>query len=561
MSGRPPKTRVHIGCRASSKPKEVAGTLARQLAVGREIVVNATAREKRVAILEDGRLVELMHERPDERRIAGDVYLGVVEAIIPGLQAAFIDIGQEKSAFLHASDLQRDEEEEDDNATDPNGASKSSSSGNRDSRTKSRGGGRWRDRTYPPIQDAVSKGQSLIVQVTKEPIGTKGARVTTQVSLPGRFIVYMPSSSRVGISRKIEDREERRRLRKMAKEVLKGDSGSVIIRTVGEELTKKTFQRELKSLRKSWEKAGRRAQGMKAPALVYEDARMTSSTIRDLFNDRVDSLTVDSVDLHHEIKSYLGQVDPDLLDRVTLYNGQKPLFDELNIEEEIRRAFRRKVDLPSGGHVIIEQTEALVSIDVNTGRYTGRKDPSETIFRTNMDAAVEIARQLRLRDVGGIIVIDFIDMDDPNSRAKVEQKMRTLLSRDRARTKIFGISELGLLQLSRQRVSPSLHQQMMEPCSYCEGTGRILAPQTVVRRIERALHRVSTAGEERGITILTHPVIALHLLEKERGFLQSQRERAKIALDVRDNPMLGLDEFRLLAHPADTDVTNKYVLN
>ena len=300
---------------------------------------------------------------------------------------------------------------------------------------------------------------------------------------------------------------------------------------------------------------------MKAPALVYQDARLTSGMIRDLFNDRIDLLTVDSADLHHEIKSYLGQVDPELLDRVKLYSGQAPIFDEFGIEEEIRRAFRRKVDLPSGGHIVIEQTEALVSIDVNTGRYTGKKDPSKTIFKTNSDAAVEIARQLRLRDVGGIIVIDFIDMDDEDSRQKIYHQMKTLLGRDRARSKVFAISELGLLQLSRQRMSPSLHQRMMEPCPYCEGTGRILAPETVVRRVERALHRVSTAGKERGLTLLTHPVIALHLLEKEREFLDGQRRHLGIALEVRDNPLLGLDEFRLLAHPADADVTHKYVLS
>ncbi|MDX1390328.1 MAG: ribonuclease E/G, partial [Acidobacteriota bacterium] len=243
-----------------------------------------------------------------------------------------------------------------------------------------------------------------------------------------------------------------------------------------------------------------------------------------------------------------------------LYQGDNPIFDEFGIEEEIRNAFRRKVELPSGGHIVIEQTEALVSIDVNTGRYTGRKDPRQTILRTNMDAAVEIARQLRLRDVGGIIVIDFIDMEEEASRNKVIQQMRTHIGRDRARTKIFGISELGLLQMSRQRVSPSLNQRMTEPCPYCEGTGRILAPETVVRRIERALTRVGRAGKERGITILTHPVIALHLLEEEPEFLAGVGNEQKLELDVRDDPLLGLDEFRLLAHPADTDVTSKYVL-
>ncbi len=523
----------------------------------REIVVHATPREKRVAILEDGRLVELMHERPDERRIVGDIYLGVVEAIIPGLQAAFVDIGAEKAGFLHASDLEPPEDDdEDEDGSSGNGSSGNGSSGKSAGRGRGR---RRRDRDYPPIQDVVQKGQTLVVQVTKEPIGTKGARVTTQVSLPGRFLVYMPTSDHVGISRKIEDREERARLRKMAKDVLQEGDGGVIIRTVGEELNEKTFREELKSLRKAWEKAQRRAQGMKAPALVYQDARLTSGLIRDLFSDRIDALTVDSPELHHEVKSYLGQVDPDLLDRVKLYTGEAPIFDEFGIEEEIRRAFRRKVDLPSGGHIVIEQTEALVAIDVNTGRYTGRKDPAQTILRTNLDAAVEIARQLRLRDVGGIIVIDFIDMDDEAARAKVLQQMKTYIAHDRARTKVFGISELGLLQMSRQRVSPSLHQRMTEPCPYCEGTGRILAPETVVRRIERSLQRVSMAGKERGITILTHPVIALHLLEEEPRFLAELGGDLGLSLDVRDDPLLGLDEFRLLAHPADTDVTNRYV--
>ena len=208
---------------------------------------------------------------------------------------------------------------------------------------------------------------------------------------------------------------------------------------------------------------------------------------------------------------------------------------------------------------MIEQTEALVSIDVNTGRYTGRRDPAKTILKTNLEAAGEIARQLRLRDVGGIIVIDFIDMDEEESRNKVVQQMRTLLGHDRARTKVFGLSELGLLQLSRQRVSPSLHQRMMEPCPYCEGAGRILASETVVRRLERALDRVAAAGRESGITILTHPVIALHLLEREREFLGRMRSSGGIAIDLRDDPLLGLDEFRLLAHPADADVTKKYI--
>ncbi len=500
----------------------------------REIIVNATGKETRVAILEDERLVELMHERPDDRRMVGDIYLAVVEAVVPGLQAAFVDIDTEKSAFLHASDLTEIENGE-----------------NGDRRSKK----------YPPIQDVVTRGQSLLVQVTKEPIGTKGPRVTTQVSLPGRFLVFMPFSSHVGISRRIEDREERVRLRDMAKDLLKKGSGGVIVRTVGEELTKDTFKRELRSLQKTWDKVGRRAKSAKAPALVHEEAKLTSGIIRDVFSERVDMLTVDSEQLSHEIRSYLGQVNPELLERVTLYNEQAPIFDHYNLEEQIRDAFRRKVTLPSGGHIVIEQTEALVAIDVNTGRYTGKKDPAHTILRTNMDAAVEVCRQLRLRDIGGIIVVDFIDMDDADARNKVLQQMKTHVGRDRARTKVFGISELGLLQMSRQRVAPSLHQKMTDACPFCRGSGRILAPETVVRRIDRALHRAASSGKERGLTILTHPVVALYLLEDEPGFLKEKRKDGQIKLDIRDDPLLGMDEFRLLSHPADTDVTNRYVVN
>jgi ribonuclease G len=501
--------------------------------VRREIVVNDAGYDTRVALLEDGTLVELMHERPDQRGGVGDIVLGKVEAVVPGLQAAFVDIASEKAAFLHASDLAEAEIEDD-------------------------GNGDRRSRRYQPIQDVVNQGQDLLVQVTKEPIGTKGARVTTQVSLPGRFLVFMPFSSNVGISRKIEDRAERARLRAMARELLNGSEGGVIVRTVGAELDRDMFERELRSLQKTWKKVERRARSAKAPTCVHEEAQLTSGIIRDLFSQKVDSLTVDSSKLAQQIRSYLGQVNPELVDRVKHYRGKTPIFDEFGIEEEIRRAFRRKVELPSGGHIVIEQTEAMVSIDVNTGKYTGRKDPAKTILRTNMDAAVEICRQLRLRDVGGLIVADFIDMDDTADRDRVLQQMRTHIGRDRARTKVFPISDLGLMELSRQRVRPSLHQTLMNECPFCRGSGLILAPETVVRMIERSLRRAASVEQHKMLTIVVHPSVALYLLENERGFLREQQSGSRLELDVRDDPLLGLDEFRLLAGRADTDVTSKY---
>jgi ribonuclease G len=501
----------------------------------REIIIDAAGAESRVAIVEDGRLVELMHDRAGDERMVGDLYLGRVEAVLPGIQAAFVDIGTDKSAFLHVSDLA--EEVDDEN-----------------------GNGNRRSRKYPPIQDQVQRGQELLVQVTKEPIGTKGPRVTSQVSLPGRFIVFIPEGSHVGVSRKIDDREERARLRGIAKEALGDRTGGVIVRTVSEELNRKAIEGELATLRKSWEKVQRRARSVKAPTLVHREAELTSGIIRDLFSEKIDLLTVNDPELHHEIKSYLGQVSPELLDRVKLYSGDAPIFDQFDIEEEIRAAFRRRVELKSGGHVVIEHTEALVAIDVNTGRYTGKKDPAKTILRTNVDAAAEIARQLRLRDIGGIIVCDFIDMDDQESRDKVLNEMKSHLGRDRARTKVFGISELGLMEISRQRVRPSLVQMMTVPCPSCDGTGRVLAPETVIRRIERALRRARSMGERREITIRVHPEVALWLLEEEPEFLRQVARELGIGLDVRDDPLMGHDEYRLLAAPADTDVTAKYAV-
>lgn len=511
----------------------------------REIVIDAAGAETRVAIVEDGRLVELMHERDDERRMVGDIYLGRVEAVLPGIQAAFVDIGTEKAAFLHVSDLQ-EEDDEDDGEDGNNG------NGRRTNR---------RNRNYPPIQDQLERGQELLVQVTKEPIGTKGPRVTSQISMPGRFIVYIPGGSNVGVSRKIGDREERARLRVLAREALGKKSGGLIVRTVGEELTKKALQDELSGLRKTWDKIQRRAKSMKAPAVVHQEAEMTSGLIRDLFSSTVNVLTVNTKELAHQAKSYLGRVSPELLDRVKTFEEDRPIFEAFGIEDEIQAAFRRRVELKSGGHIVIEHTEALVAIDVNTGSYTGRKDPAKTILRTNLEAAAEIARQLRLRDIGGIIVCDFIDMDDKGDREKVLSEMRNYLGRDRARSKLFEISDLGLLQLSRQRVRPSLIQMMTQPCESCAGTGRVLSPDTVVRRIERSILRARSEGEKRALMIRVHPGVAFYLLESEPGFLQDLGRKVGFKLDIRDDPIMGRDEYRLLAAPADIDVTAKYAVH
>ena len=513
----------------------------------REILVNASPRETRVAIIEDGQLVELLVDRPDARRMVGDVYLGKVEAVLPGIQAAFVNIGTEKSAFLHAADVVVEDaevSEEDDDEEEEGGD----------------GGGRRGRREVRPIQDLLKRGQELLVQVSKEPISTKGPRVTAQVSLAGRFLVYMPFASKVGVSRKIDERGERQRLRQMVQEMLPPDVGGVIVRTVSEDATRESFERELHTLINNWRRIKRKTQFTRAPSLVHRETNVTRGLVRDLFSAKVEGVTVDSRQVYNEITEYLQGIAPELVERVTLYEGTVPLFDKADIETEIRDLFKRRCDLPSGGYLVIEQTEALVSIDVNSGRYTGKKDPEKTILRTNTEAAREIARQLRLRDVGGIIVCDFIDMETQSNRDKVLHELRTNLGRDRARTRAFAVSELGLVEMTRQRVRQSHWQSMTASCPTCSGTGRIFTPDTIVRRTERAVRRMAAEGRKESVTLRLHPEVALHVLEQEHDFVRRLEKLAGFPLEMRDDPLLKPDEIKLVVRGAQRDVTQQYAL-
>ena len=515
----------------------------------REILISGTPRETRVAILEDDRLVELLVDRPDARRMVGDIYLGAVEAVLPGIQAAFVNIGTEKSAFLHASDLIASEDEDDpSDHEDDNG----NGGGN--------GGGRSARRHVPNVADELKRGEPKIVQVIKVPIGTKGPRVTAQISLAGRFLVYMPFATKVGVSRKIENRDQRAKLRDMVAKLVPPASGGWIIRTVAEDLTEQSSKREIAHLHNLWIKVKRKAGAVRAPALLQRETSLTRGIIRDLFSDKVDSLLVESKPLYQEIVQYLKQIDPDLVARVKLYTAETPLFDEYDIEAEIRSLFTPHVDLPTGGSLIIQPTEALTSIDVNTGRYTGKKDPESTILKTNLEAAREVARQLRLRDIGGIIVVDFIDMESRANRDKVLQELRAHLGRDRARTRAFAVSELGLVEMTRQRVRPSLWQSMTAECPTCHGTGRVFRPEVVVRRMERSLKRAGADHKERQLAVRLHPEVALYLVEQEPNFLRQLEKQTGLELEVRDDPMMRLDEFRMMAKPAGRDVTEQYAV-
>lgn len=530
----------------------------------REILISAANRETRVAILEDDQLVELLVDRPDVKRLVGDIFIGKVDAVLPGIQAAFVDIGTEKSAFLHASDLVYDEEvgddddgdeEEEEDAPDGGDDEKDGAERARSDRRRAR-----RRADAPAIQDVVKKGQDLIVQVTKEAISTKGPRVTAQVSLAGRFLVYMPYASRVGVSRKIGERAERQRLRELVEGVLPEKSGGVIVRTVGEDITRETFERELQTLLATWKRIRRKTTFVRAPSLLHRETSLTRGIVRDIFSTKVENVQVDSKQVHNEIGEYLKGVAPDLVDRVKLYEGPVSLFDKARIETEIRDLFKRRCDLPSGGYLIIEPTEALVSIDVNSGRFTGKKDPEKTILKINLEAAREVARQLRLRDVGGIIVCDFIDMESKGNRDRVLQELRSHLGRDRARTRAFAVSDLGLIEMTRQRVRQSHLQSMTEPCPTCHGTGRVFTPETIVRRIERAVKRMAVEGKRDSLLVKLHPEVALHVLAEEKDFIRKLEKAAGFPLELRDDPMLRPDEFKLVVKGAGRDVTQQYAV-
>ncbi|MDB4908422.1 MAG: ribonuclease [Gemmatimonadetes bacterium] len=515
----------------------------------REILINANPREMRVAILEDDQLVELLVDRPEARRMVGDIYYGRVEAVLPGLQAAFVDLGTEKAAFLHASDLVfgEDEEADEDDDADEEG----------EKQTDKR---RRRDAAAPLIQDVLKKGQELIVQVSKEPISTKGPRVTAQVSLAGRFLVYMPHASRVGVSRKIGEREERRRLKEQVQGFLPKDSGGVIVRTVGEDVTPETFERELTTLMSNWKRIKRKTHFVRAPALIHRETNLTRGLMRDLFSEKVEQVTIDSKQTYNEIVEYLKGIAPDLADRVKLYEEQVPLFDKAGIEQEIRDIFKRRCELPSGGYLIIEPTEALVSIDVNSGRFVGKKDPEKTSTKTNVEAAREIARQLRLRDVGGIIVCDFIDMETKANRDRVLQELRMHLGRDRARTKAFAVSDLGLIEMTRQRVRQSHLQSMTEACPTCNGTGRVFTAETIIRRMERSVRRMGVEGRKDPLIVKLHPDVAMYVLEEEKDLMRKLEKSVSFNLELRDDPLLKPDEFKLVVKSVGRDVTQQYAV-
>lgn len=509
-----------------------------------EIVINVAAHESRIAILEDGRLMEILVERPENERMVGDIYKGKVTAVLPGMQAAFVDIGTEKSAFLHVSDtpgspgsmVDLDEEtlEEADNV-----------------RTNSRG------QHIVPIEEILKKGQEIIVQIKKEPIGTKGPRVTAVPSTPGRFLVLVPGGEKVGVSRKITNWAEKRRIKDLARQ-MKPDGFGLIARTEADGKGDREFQRDLRTLVNNWERLQKHARKNPAPCLLHKEMGMTSSIIRDLFTEDIDRLIVDSKGEYRQILSYLKGVSPHLRTRVELHRDRVPIFDAFGIEAEIEKAQERKVWLKGGGYLVLDHTEALMAIDVNSGRYVGRTNQEETVLKINLEAAREVARQLRLRDIGGLIVIDFIDMGITRNRRRVEEEYKQAIRNDRSRPRISDISEFGLMEQTRQRVRPSLLFTFSETCPTCNGTGRVVSRETTVARIERWLKRSRAASIERRLTVRVNPEVGDFLLENSRERLKGIRRSTRVWLNVETDTQLTTEQYRIHSRKRNADITEEF---
>src|SRR6185436_16550053 len=403
----------------------------------------------------------------------------------------------------------------------------------------------------------LKKGQEVLVQITKESIGTKGPRVTQQISLPGRFCVLMPGVDHVGVSRRIEERSERQRIKAIIHD-LKPAGVGLIARTAGETKGDAEYAADIKHLTRLWQKIEKKAGGARAPALVHRELEMTAGLIRDLFTEEVDEVFIDDRIAYTEIERYLKAVSPELADRVKHYRGKEPIFDAFGIESQIEKTFERKVWLKKGGYICIDHAEALVAIDINSGRFTGKKNQEETILRVNMEAAKEIPRQLRLRDIGGIIVIDFIDMEIEANKRAVLDELRKELRKDRARTKAFGISDLGLVEMTRQRERSSLLHYYTEDCPTCGGLGKVPSNETMLVKLERAMRRVSALGGNKRITVKVAPDVALYFVETEARRFTEIEKRFRLQVDLKDDPQLKRGDMRIL-NDKKQDLTKQVV--
>jgi ribonuclease G len=510
--------------------------------VKRELIINSTVTESRIALLEDGVLVNLFVERPEHERHVGDVYKGIVRRVMPGMQAAFVNIGWEIDGFIHFSDLFQSavdlaEGVEVDEVTLP----------------EKRPGYK---RSFKPRPE-LKAGQEILVQIVKEPLGTKGPRLSSQISLPGRFLVLLPGDNIIGVSKRIPDIKERKRLKNILKAV-KPEGFGLICRTVGEDKTEEDVMRDMRTMYRLWNMIEKQIEKFPAPARIHKEASLTSSVIRDLFAPDIDRVIVDSPKLYREIRAYVHSVAPTLLDRIQYFEGKEPIFDAFKIESEIEKGIARKVWFGGGSYLIIEQTEAVVTIDVNSGRFVGKENQEENNLRVNLKAVQEIARQLRLRDLGGIIIIDFIDMMDERSRRKLFDAMQAAMRTDRAKWDMAPISQFGIMEMTRQRTKDSLLYTFNEACPTCGGTGMVMVKETVVTQIQSWVRRFQARTGEMGLTIRANPEIVEYITKGLKSHLKQIMWDSFTFIKLEPQPDLRLEEFKCYSWKQKKEVTEDF---
>ncbi len=543
----------------------------------KEMIISSTPHETRVAILEDDQVVEVFIERESSRGVVGNIYKGRISKVLPGMQSAFVDLGLERDAFLYVSDVISPTEEaleEDDEGAravpDPFDADAGSAPPAEaeppaegperpepavgDADAAPRGERRGRDRTPSTarIEDLLKEGQEVVVQVVKEPLGTKGARITSHLSLPGRFLVYMPTVDHIGVSRKIDSRDERRRLRTIIQRFREqsGLPGGVIIRTAASSRSEEDIVADLTYFQQVWTELHRRRESERTPAVLFREESLVTKLLRDLLTEQFQTIRLDDETEHRRVVAFVQRVMPAMLSRVKLYTKDYPIFDEYGVQNEIDKALRSKVWLKSGGYIVINQTEALVAIDVNTGRYVGKKSAGrleDTIVKTNLEAVREIVRQVRLRDLGGIIVLDFIDMEEKKNRQKVAQAVEQELRKDRAPSKAVQVADFGLIIITRKRVKSSLERMLTEPCPYCSGTGTIKTSATICYDILTEVRKVSTELDGYSLVLRVNPEIARALKDESRGVVRELEAAVGRPVTVRSDEQLHHEQFDLMA--------------
>jgi ribonuclease G len=498
-----------------------------------KMLVESDPYETRIAVLEEDRLVEIFLERQHHRGVVGNVYKGRVTRVLPGMQAAFVDIGLERDAFLYVADVipELASEEELDIVTTEGVEEPAPSAA---------------DATPEPTIDALLRqGQEIVVQVTKDPLPNKGARVTTHVTLPGRFLVLLPTVGHLGVSRRIEDEAERTRLRALIEE-LPRDAGGLIVRTAGEGRDRDDFESDQRYLARAWRRIRDAAERAAAPSLVHRDLDLALRVVRDLFSAEFVALWVDGEETYTRIVEFLDQVQPQLVPKVRLDRADRRLFERFGIESELDAALKPKVWLKSGGYLVIDPTEALVAIDVNSGRYVGERNLEQTALTTNLEAVEEIVRQIRLRDLGGILVLDLIDMVEAENRDLVFAALERELKRDRAKYKVLSISEFGLVQITRKRSRSNLERQLTESCPYCEGSGRVPSVATTCLRVRRAVLKLRGTNTSKALILRVHPEVAKALQREERPIVDELERELGVALHLQGDVKLHQASFDIL---------------